>query len=304
MIQEKYLNPFTDFGFKKLFGEEPNKDLLIDFLNQVLPEKHRVKDLTYRKSEFGGISEFDRRAFFDLYCESQSGEKFIVEMQKAKQNFFKDRSLFYATFAIQEQAPRGIWDFKLTAVYFIGILDFVFAENQDNDEVKHEIVLKNQRNEVFYDKLTFIYLEMPKFQKTEDELETNFDKWLYVLKNLPMLDEKPRKLREKIFTRLFETAQIAKFNRAERANYEESLKIYRDLINVVNTAAEEGQTKGFKKGMKKGLAEGVKKGLAEGKAEGEQTTKLEIAKMMKLQGEPIEKIMAYTNLSEQEIGKL
>ncbi len=304
MIQEKYLNPFTDFGFKKLFGEEPNKDLLIDFLNQVLPEKHRIKDLTYRKSEFGGISEFDRRAFFDLYCESQSGEKFIVEMQKAKQNFFKDRSLFYATFAIQEQAPRGIWDFKLTAVYFIGILDFVFAENQDNDEVKHEIVLKNQRNEVFYDKLTFIYLEMPKFQKTEDELETNFDKWLYVLKNLPMLDEKPRKLREKIFTRLFETAQIAKFNRAERANYEESLKIYRDLINVVNTAAEEGQTKGFKKGMKKGLAEGVKKGLAEGKAEGEQTTKLEIAKMMKLQGEPIEKIMAYTNLSEQEIGKL
>ena len=304
MIQEKYLNPFTDFGFKKLFGEEPNKDLLIDFLNQVLPKKHHIKDLTYRKTEFGGISEFDRRAFFDLYCVSESGERFIVEMQKANQNYFKDRSLFYATFAIQEQAPRGVWDFKLTAVYFVGILDFVFAENQDNDEVRHEIVLKNQRNEVFYDKLTFIYLEMPKFQKTENELKTNFDKWLYVLKNLPMLDEKPRKLREKIFTRLFETAQVAKFNKAERAGYEESLKIYRDLVNVVNTATEKGETKGFKKGMKKGLAEGVKKGLAEGIAEGELTTKLEIAKMMKIQGEPTEKITAYTNLSEQEIGKL
>jgi len=104
-----YLNPFTDFGFKKLFGEEYNKDLLIDFLNQLLKkEQGRIKTLTYLKNEHLGRSEADRRAVFDLYCENEQGEKFIVEIQKAKQKFFKDRTLFYSTFPIAEQAKAGV----------------------------------------------------------------------------------------------------------------------------------------------------------------------------------------------------
>ena len=94
-LEDKYINPLTDFGFKKLFGSEPNKDLLIDFLNQLLPAIHKIKDLTYSQNEHLSDSEYDRKAIFDLYCESQSGERFIVEVQKAKQNFFKDRSVYY-----------------------------------------------------------------------------------------------------------------------------------------------------------------------------------------------------------------
>ena len=243
-LQEKYVNPFTDFGFKKLFGSEPNKDLLIDFLNQLLPPHHQIQDLTYTKSEFMGISELDRKAIFDLYCTSASGEKFIVEMQKAKQNYFKDRSVYYATFPLQEQAKRGGWDYQLSAVYFVGILDFVFAEDENNAEVLHQVKLKDQNNQVFYDKLTFIYLEMPKFKKTEAELATAFDKWLYVLKHLPQLTARPRKLQEKVFAKLFEAAQIAKFNREELEQYEESLKVYRDLKNVIDTAFDDGAKKG------------------------------------------------------------
>ena len=82
-LQDKYINPFTDFGFKKLFGTEPNKDLLIDFLNQVLPDRHKVADLSYTPTEQLGNTEPDRKAIFDLYCTSPSGERFIVEMQKA-----------------------------------------------------------------------------------------------------------------------------------------------------------------------------------------------------------------------------
>ena len=183
-MQEKYVNPFTDFGFKKIFGEEPNKDLLISFLNQFLPQHHHIKDLTYLKSEHLGISELDRKAIFDLYCESPSGEKFIVEMQKAKQNYFKDRSVYYATFPIQQQAQRGeVWNYELKAVYFVGILDFVFADNLNDNEVLHEVKLKNQIGEVFYDKLTFIYLEMPKFRKTLDEIETLFAHELKVVRS-------------------------------------------------------------------------------------------------------------------------
>ena len=102
-----YINPLTDFGFKKLFGEEPNKELLISFLNTLLPDHHQIADLQYTKNEYQGVSPVDRRAIFDLNCMSTSGERFIIELQKVKQRYFKDRSLYYATFAIQEQAKQG-----------------------------------------------------------------------------------------------------------------------------------------------------------------------------------------------------
>lgn len=243
VLKEKYINPFTDFGFKKLFGTEPNKDLLIDFLNQVvLPNRHKIQSLTYTKSEQLGNLEADRKAIFDLYCTGTNGERFIVEIQKAKQNYFKDRSVFYSTFPIQEQATRGDWDFRLSEVYTVGILDFVFTDGEEQKAVRHEVQLKDQNCRVFYDKLTFIYLEMPNFVKTEEELETAYDKWLYVLKHLPDLENRPEKLQEKIFERLFEAAEIARFSADERTQYEASLKYYRDLKNVIDTSFEDGKT--------------------------------------------------------------
>ena len=170
LSQERYINPLTDFGFKRLFGTEPNKALLMDFLNVVLPARHTISDLSYRNSETVGNTALDRKAIFDIYCKSESGERFIVEIQKAKQNFFKDRSVYYATFPIQEQAQKGIWDYQLSSVYTVGILDFIFDEHKDDDTLLHTVELKSQNCEVFYDKLKFIYLELPKFRKTIDEL--------------------------------------------------------------------------------------------------------------------------------------
>ncbi len=243
-LQDKYINPFTDYGFKKLFGTDINKDLLIDFLNQVLPHRHRIQDLSYTPTEQLGASEVDRKAIFDLYCTSPSGERFIVEVQKAKQNYFKDRSVYYSTFPIQEQAKKGDWDYQLAAVYTIGILDFVFDDGRHKKQVRHEVKLKDQHCQVFYDKLTFIYLEMPNFKKTETELETDFDKWMYVLRHLPYLQNRPAALQERIFQKLFEVAEIARFDPEEKARYEESLKYYRDLKNVVDTSYEEGKEEG------------------------------------------------------------
>jgi predicted transposase/invertase (TIGR01784 family) len=242
ILKEKYVNPFTDFGFKKLFGSEPNKELLIDFLNEVvLPEQRRIIDLNYKNNERLGSFELDRKAIFDLYCVGTNGERFIVEMQKAKQNYFKDRSVYYSTFPIQEQAIRGDWDFKLSEIYTVGILDFVFTEDKEEKKVRHEVKLKDQDSEVFYDKLTFIYLEMPNFFKDENELKSTYDKWLYILKHLPNLENRPKTLQEKVFTKLFEVAEIAKFSPAEKEEYEESLKTYRDLKNVIDTSKMEGK---------------------------------------------------------------
>lgn len=239
----RYVNPYTDFGFKLLFGTPVNKDLLIGFLNALFRGEQEITDVTYLNAEQLGRAEWDRKAVFDVYCENVKGERFIVEMQKARQKYFKDRSVFYSTFPIREQAKVGDWDYELKSVYTVGVLNFVFDEDKDDEEYyHHEVKLMDVgRKEVFYEKLTFIYLEMPKFRKREDELETLFDKWMFVLKNLATLLERPAALQERVFKRLFETAEIARFSESEMRDYEESLKNLRDLGNVLNTAKEEGR---------------------------------------------------------------
>ena len=253
---ERYINPFTDYGFKKLFGEEPNKDLLLDFLNELLKEEQgHITDLTYLKTEQLGASAIDRKAIFDLYCENDRGEKFIVELQKSKQNFFKDRTVYYSTFPIREQAKRADWDFELKAVYTIAILDFVFDSDKDEpNKFRYDVKLTDiETKDIFYDKLTFIYLEMPKFNKTVNELETRFDKWLFIIKNLNNLDRIPEKLKEQVFEKLFETAEIARFTPDQVQSYEDSLKYYRDLKNSLDTAKEEGKIEVARKLLRNGI---------------------------------------------------
>ncbi len=279
-FKEKYINPFTDYGFKRLFGEEPSKDLLLDFLNELLiNEQGRLKDLTYLKSDRLGSAEEERKAIFDLYCENEKGEKFIVEIQKTKQKYFKDRTVYYSTFPIREQAEKGSeWNFELKAVYTIAILDFVFDEDKNEpDKYRYDVKLSDiKTHKIFYDKLTFIYLEMPKFRKEVHELRTHFEKWLFVLRNLNKLERIPKELKENIFEQLFERAEIAKFSPEEVQEYEDSLKIYRDLKNSIDTAR------------------------AEGKIEG----KIEIAKKLLHKNMLIEDIIEITGLSKEKIEKI
>lgn len=302
-IKDRYINPFTDFGFKKLFGSEVNKDLLIAFLNSLLPkEAGIIADLTFLPNEQVGRSEYDRRAIFDLYCENESGEKFIVEMQRAKQNYFKDRSVFYSTFPIQQQAQTGAWNFCLKAVYTVGILDFVFDEDKaDNSVVHHEVkLIDRSTGSVFYDKLTFIYLELPKFTKTIEELNSDFDKWCFLLKHLSELTDRPARLQEKVFRKVFELAEISQYTDTEYDTYEESLKVYRDLKNVVDTAFDDGKAEGIAEGKAEGIAEGKAEGIAEGRAE----EKLETAKNLKKSGVSLDTISKCVGLPINIIEKL
>jgi len=290
-LKDKYIDPFTDFGFKKLFGEECNKDLLLDFLNELLhKEEGKIVSLSYLKTERLGLSEVSRRAVFDLYCENEKGEKFIVELQKTKQEYFKDRTLYYSTFAITEQAIPGEWNFNLKEVYVVAILDFVFEEDKkDKDKYRYDVMLTDtETHKIFYDKLKFVYLEMPKFTKEVDELETHFEKWMYVLKNLKRLDNIPDKLREKIFERIFSVAEIAKLTPEEYRAYVDNLNSYRDLKNSLDYAEAKGEAKG----------------RVEGRAEGEILKTIEIAKNAKALGLSIGQIQKLTNLTKEEIEKI
>ncbi len=250
--REKFINPYTDFGFKKLFGTEMNKDLLISFLNALFNNSEReIEDVQYLNGENLGDGYGERRSVFDVYCMTKDGSRFIVEMQKAEQEYFKDRSVYYATTPIRQQAVKGKWDYHLENVYTIGILNFEFPNGEyPADSYRHEIKLKDvEDNHVFYDKLTFVYLEMPKFNKTEDELETMFDKWMFVLQNLYRLLERPKALQDRVFKKLFEQAEIAKYSEAERWEYEASQKEYWDNYSVVKTAERKGEIKGLQQGV-------------------------------------------------------
>ena len=292
----RYINPYTDFGFKKLFGTEMNKDLLMSFLNALFNgRKQEITDVQYLNAEQLGMGYGDRRAVFDVYCMTSDGSRFIVEMQKAEQEYFKDRSIYYSTFAIREQAVKGKeWNYHLEDVYTVGVLNFVFPNGEyPSDSFCHEIKLTDvEDNHVFYDKLTFLYLEMPKFTKTEDELETMFDKWMFVLHNLGRLLDRPKALQDRVFQKLFEQAEIAHYSESERRQYFESQKEYWDNYSIMTTA------------LNKGLRQGRAEGRAEGLAEGEAKANRENARRMKVKGYAIHDIAEVTGLSEEEIERL
>ncbi len=252
-MNNKYINPYTDFGFKKLFGEEAGKDLLVDFLNQLLPAYHQINTLHFKNSEKINDTLSERKAIFDIYCETSTGEKFIVEMQKAKVKYFKERSLFYSTFPIKEQAQKGGWNFNLLPVYFIAILDFHYDEQEEERKFRRDVCLKDQDGTIFYDKLHFKFLQMPLFNKQAHELENHFDKWVYFLKNLESFDHIPSILNEPIFKKGFEIAEISQLQPTQFEAYQKSLLEYWEVKNVMDTSFEEGRVEGEIRGEIRGV---------------------------------------------------
>ena len=282
-IEERYISLLTDFGFKRIFGTDPNKELLINFLNSLFDGEEVIKDVKYLNSENVGDVYTERKAIFDVYCENEKGEKFIVEMQNAYQTYFKDRSLFYSTFPIREQAPKGSdWNFCLKKVYVVALLNYKMSDEAfDSSYTIHTIALMDTKtNKVFNTKLMFKYVEVGRFDKTDEELTSLSDKWMYVLKNLSRLDNRPAALREKIFSKLFAAASVARFTPTELREYEDSLKAYRDIKNSLDTAKEEGREEGI------------------------EQRNIEIAKKMLAAGMHIDIIINMTDLSKDEIEKL
>lgn len=296
---ERYINPLTDFGFKRIFGSPFNSDLLISFLNALLDGERVIKEVKYNNTEKFGSNEWARKVIFDVYCTTESGGRFIIEMQNLYQDFFKDRSIYYSTFPISEQAKRGDWNYELHDVYTIGILNFAFPEDKkaDDDGIYREVKLMDTRTKkVFYDKLTYIYVELENFKKTLEECTTILDKWLFCLKNMQNLMERPAELQGRIFERLFKTAEIAKFNTNERREYEVSMNSYREIKNSMDSAEKAGIRKGIKKGRKEGREEGLKEGRQEGLQE--------VAQKMKSEGFPLETISKLTGLTKKEIEEI
>jgi predicted transposase/invertase (TIGR01784 family) len=280
-----FIDPFTDFGFKRIFGWEANVDLLIDFLNTVLKPEQRIVSLRYLNNEQSGVLKGERKAVFDTYCEDEAGNKFIIELQRIKEEFFKDRSLFYATIPIRKQAKTGAWNYELKQTLIICIMDFVF-DDSDPEEMIHVISLIDRATgKVFNNNLVFWYLEMPKFKKEISETDNRRDQWFYILNNLSSLQEISLSLKsDPIFKKLFMEAEISNYNEEEAEAYYASMKERWDRFAIEETARKEGKL--------------------EGKQEGEHEKSLAIALQMKRANESIDKIVLYTGLDISQIEKL
>ena len=263
----RYIDLLSDFGFKLIFGTEENKDFLRDFLSTLLPERHRilsVDDLAFLPSEQLGTHRDERKAIFDISCKGANGERFIVEVQRAKQKFFKDRTVFYASFPIRQMSEVNDWNFELQPVYSINIPDFEFSDAKKDPQFIHKVQLKDQRGKRFYDKLHFIYVELPKFTKSIESIKKPIDRWLYVLRHLPEFEQLPNSFDMGVFPKMMEQAQLAKMTELERRAYEASVKSLRDNINQRKYAQEEGKREGHEEGLQEGIVRGIKRGIEQG----------------------------------------
>jgi len=287
-IKTTYLNILTDYGFKRIFGEESSKELLIDFLNEILQkEEVEIKELTYLKTELLGLSRGDRTVHFDLHCKTSKDEFIIVEIQRLNQTYFKDRTLAYASRIIDRQTEKGgRQNYELKAVYVIAIMDFSFTSQQGISDslIDYIKLINSETGQVFYTKLLFVYIKLDKFTKTLEELESHFDKWLFLLRNLDKLNEIPETLKEQIFMKVLEKAQIANLSERDLMLYEESLKIYKDIYSAVEYSRNEGRN--------------------DGRNEGRIEERISIAEKMIMQHFETDVIMQVTDLSKEEIEAL
>ena len=297
----RFINPFTDVGFKRIFGQEVNKDLLIDFLNNLLEGEKRVTDITFLDKELPAEFEGDRGVIYDIYCTNEDGEQFIVEMQNREQVYFRERALYYLSQAVARQGEKGVdWKFNLKAVYGVFFMNFRLKDVMP-DKFRTDVVLADRdTHEPFSDKLRFIFLQLPCFTKEEDECGNDFERWIYVLKNMETLQRMPFKARKAVFEKLEKIVDIASMSRGERMKYDEAIKVYRDNM----AAMEFAKLKGLAEGEAKGRAEGEAKGRAEGRAEGEKKERLRNAAGMIKNGIPENVISDITGLSIEEIKAL
>ena len=307
-----FINPFTDWGFKRIFGTESSKDVLIEFLNDLLQGERVITDVRYLNNEREPEQMEQRKVIYDIFCETDTGEHIIVEMQNRWQEHFKDRALYYMSRTIVGQGVNGgNWDYKLTAVYGIFFINFLIDKENTEYFCKDVALIEKRSGKVFNNKFRQIFIELPRFKKAEEDCENFFECWIYNLVNMDKLKEISFKEKKAIFDRLEKIASQANLTKEERTQYEREWKIYNDYFNTIESAEkkarleqEEARAKGRAEGLAEGRVEGRAEGRAEGLAEGVHKTNIENAQKLKALGVSTEIIMQATGLSAEEIEEL
>ena len=299
----RFVNPFTDVGFKIIFGQEISKPLLLDFLNTLLEGVEKIVDLSFSDKEQVPDYDDERTLIYDVLCTTSDGRKIIVEMQNKKQGYFKKRSIYYVARAISRQGESGVkWRYGIKAVYFVAFMNFTLPDMPD---FRTDVVLMDVQNKnVFSRDVRMTFLQLPLFNKEMEDCETYFEKWIYIFKNMDILERMPWLAQNSVFQKLDELATVAHLGSEQRDSYEAALKKYRDSYDIFETAREDGLEEGRAEGLVLGREEGRAQGRAEGRAEGERLANEKTARNLISLGIPVDKIVKATGLTVEEITNL
>ena len=290
------IDPFNDWSFKFIFGREETKDIMMGFLNVLLNPEEPIKDITYINTESNADDPDGKRCVVDVLCEDLSGDRFLVEMQYARMTNIRNRIIYYTCRLIDEMGRKGNdWNYELQRVYTICLMDFNYA---DNPVLRNDIMLIDaETGDPFSDRLCITTLQIPCLRaKTPKDCRESYEKLLSLLN---ILKDDKMTLQEvcaeiaasnaspeakAIMQRIAERADYASLTPKERAAYDAEQKRLRDNAAALDYAKKEGQEQGFAKGREEGI--------------------LQVAREMKRIGEPVEKIVLVTGLSEEQIAKL
>lgn len=285
----KYADLLDDDVFKLVFGRESTKDVMIEFLNQVIPDR-KIEDLDFIDKEMHPVERDLRGSVYDMSCRTDDGSRVIVEVQRRKQPFYPERALYYSTFQIQRQVEAGAEEYDFLPVYVVNILNFIMDHNLESTEVKTVYrLLEENTHRLLTDRVTFIFLELPKFQKRLEDLDGNILEGMYFcFKNMAILGERPEVLTHKIFSKIFEVSELYNMDKVTRDKILHKMTTERDLRNQMAWARKEA----------------IEEGLAEGRAEGSMDKALEIAGKMKALGVDLSIILQASGLTEDQVAAL
>ena len=280
----KFVDITNDIAFRKIFGNDSKKKSLISFLNAVidLPKNEQIIDVTITNPYQLGKLSGGKSTIVDVKAKDEKGNIFIVEMQVAEFDYFHKRILYYTSQSYVSQIDKGVQYDKLKPVYFIGILEFEIGNNS-NYFSRHKVLDVETKEQIIQD-VEFNFIELPKFDKTIDQLETSIDQWTYFIKNAENLTVIPESVTDEGLKEAYIEADKHNWTQLELDDYERASISERDKIGRVEFA--------------------VRKAEKSAKIEGKIESKIEMVRLMKADGETTEKIIRYTGLTNDEIEKL
>ena len=307
-----YINPMTDFGFKKIFGDA---EIMKAFLNDLIQPESPIEKVTFLDKEMLPEKSDQRGVLYDLLCKTEDESEFLVEMQNAPQEKFSDRVVFYLSRSISQQGYRGKvrnrkWDYELRPVYGVFLLNFHLDKNNRRKLRTLHFTVEEDNHQIFSDKLSAYIIELPCIKgMKEEDCETNIERWMYNLYNMKT-STKPLAFQDimPVFKTVASQAEFNNMSEREQRRYLRLLDIYRTNLSALKYSRAEGRAEGLQEGLQKGRAEGLQEGRAEGLQKGMQKGKLEEryknAKAFKENGVPVALIASTLGLSIEEVEKL
>ena len=303
-VVQRYVSLLTNGGFKAVFGDRRNKDVVMSVINMLLPEGKMVEDIEYGPTEHQGQLDENKEFRYDFMCRDRDNSVFIVEVQCSPEAYWFKRCVSYASRMYDRQNEKGK-GYNVAPVYLIGLMGTHIRHHDPEawtgQYVSEYTFMEKRTHELQDDTIFIIFAELARFDRTLEECRNDLEKMLYVIKNGWRLKNQPKELQDEIFTRLFKACDIPRFSKKKRIQYEKDMYDERRHYDEIETAKMIGREEGLAEGIAKGIAKGIAEGIAEGIDKGERIRARKIAANLMAKGMTKAEAAEFVGLTEAEL---